>query len=229
MNYNTLRKLIDHFEAFEKETGQGDLPAFALWLQDRYPGREAVPVRPAGEQAEKKEHAVATYNRYGDYNGQIAHAVGTLYQHARHYIKTALQDLPLKGLHDFTFLATLTETPDMRKSDLIARNMLEFSPGMEVIRRLLRRSLIEDYEDPEDARSRRVRLSPEGRQVFLSALGQMIRATEIVGGNLSKEEKVQFLVIARKLLHFHQPIWEHDLGRPLAEIREKYLEAEQEA
>ncbi len=210
MNYDTLRTLLDHFEAFERETGQQDMAAFALWLQHKY-------IPPSG----KKD--ISPYNRYGDYNGQIAHAVGVLWQHARHYIKTALKDLPLKGLHDFTFLAGLVELGDQRKSQLIAMNMLGYSPGMEVIRRLLRHGLIEDFDDPEDARSKRVRITRKGQMIFHQALQRMVQATRIVGGNLSEEEKIQFLAVAKKLLHFHRSIWEEDLGTPLEDIANKYL------
>ncbi len=212
MNYDTLHRLIEHLETFEQETGRSDLLAFSRWLQQKCRENELA------------SDAVPRFNRYGDYNGQIAHAVGVLYQHARHYIKTALKDLPLNGLHDFTSLAALLEQGDQRKSDLIAMNMLEFSPAMEVIRRLLRRGLIEDYDDPDDARSKRVRITERGRTVFQAAMGRMIEATRIVGGNLSEEEKQQLLVITGKLLHFHRAIWENDLGTPLVAIREKYLE-----
>jgi len=215
MNYDTLRILIDHFETFERETGQQDMAAFSAWLQHKYSP-------PSG----KKE--VAPYNRYGDYNGQIAHAVGVLWQHARHYIKTALEDLPLKGLHDFTFLAGLAELGEQRKSQLIAMNMLDYSPGMEVIRRLLRHDLIEDFDDPEDARSKRVRITKKGRAVFGQALQRMMQATYIVGGNLSEKEKIQFLAVAKKLLHFHRSIWEEDLGAPLEDITDKYLPEKKE-
>lgn len=211
MDYDTLRRLIDHFEAFERETGQEDLAAFSIYLQHQYKD---------GPVADK----IDPYNRFGDYNGQLAHAVGTLYQHARHYIKTALSDLPLKGLHDFTFLATLLEMGDQRKTDLIATNMMEYSPGMEVIRRLLRHDLIADFDDPEDARSKRVRITPEGRSVFQQALRQMMLATRIVGGNLTEEEKILFLSISKKLLNFHRPIWDEEHGQPLEDIVEKHFQ-----
>jgi len=213
MDYSALRALIDHFESYEKETGLTDLSSFAIWLNRRL-------------QPRPPEEDIPPVNRYGDYNGQLAHAVVMLYLHAKHYIKTALADLPLKGLHDFTFLATLTEARDLRKSDLIEQNMLEFPSGMEVIRRLQRHDLIYDFPDPNDARSRRVALTATGREVFQQALLQMIKATAIVGGTLSTEEKISLLTTLHKLLEFHRPIWKEAHGEPLEEIMEKYLSAE---
>lgn len=179
---------------------------FALWLNSRYERpRTGMPNTSLDD--------------------EMAIGLGKLYKHARHYVKTALANTPLKGGDDFAFLATLQETGDLRKSELIRYNFIEFSPGMEVIRRLIRRGLIEDYDDPEDGRSKKVRVTAKGRAAFMESLSEMAKASKIISGGLAAEEKGQFLHLARKLLHFHQPIWENDQGTQLDEIMEKYTEA----
>lgn len=208
MNYQSLHRLLHFWESFEQETGRDDLSSFAHWLH-----RQHI----------REETSLPANRSQEDTADQIAQAVGGLYQHARHYIKTALRDVPLKGLFDFTFLATLEEAGDLRKSDLITANLIEFSPGMEVIRRLLRYGLIEDFDDPDDARSRRVRITAKGKEVFYQALPPMQQVTRLITGNLDQEERLQFLMLAQKLLHFHRPIWEQDLGSPLEDIIGRYL------
>jgi DNA-binding MarR family transcriptional regulator len=210
MKFQTVKDLLGQLEKFEQETGLEDLESFSGWLVAQHNG--AKPYLPTKWD-----------NDYPpDEDGRLAMSVSILNQHAKHYIKTALKDTPLKGLFDFTFLAGLLET-DQRKSDLINLGLLEFSPGMEVIRRLIRNGLIEDFEDPTDGRSRRVRITALGLTVFQHALTEFSKVKLIVAGNLKSEEKRTMIAYLSKLIHFHQPIWDQDLGTDLEVILDKYL------
>lgn len=209
MNATLLRQLIDHLEVFEKETGQHDLAAFITWMQGKdLPVPTAAPAR--------EDHF--------SIDGQIAATLSVLQQHARHYVKTALKDSPLVGVNDFGFLAILFYREDsLRKTELINQGYNELSPGMEVVRRLLRHGLIEDFDDPDDRRARRVRLTEQGRTVFLGIIEEMEKASRIVTGNLDDREKIQLLNLLQKLQQFHDPIWKRDWGLSLNEILQKYL------
>jgi len=211
MTYDLLKEVIAVLEVFEQETGQQDLSAFSDWLQQRQ---------------SDLEEAKIPRTRWDDYppnlDAHIAMSIGGLNAHAKHYIKTALKNTELKGLQDFTFLATLISQGDLRKTDLIALNMLEFSPGMEVIRRLLRNGFIADYENPEDGRSRRVLITSEGKVVFEKAMEQIQKVNRIVVGNLSDAEKHGLLLKMRKLIGFHQPIWDNEYGEELEKIIDKH-------
>jgi DNA-binding MarR family transcriptional regulator len=214
MVYDLLKQLIASLEEYEQEGGGNDLAHFAEWLH-RAQGQ-------ASHVAEEIPHS-----RWDDYptdaDAHIAMGIGVLHTHAKHYIKTALKDTELKGLQDFTFLGALISHGDLRKSDLIAQNMIEFSPGMEVIRRLLRNGFIEDYDNPEDGRSRRVSITAAGRAVFERAMRNMNQVHQIVVGNLNSKEKELLLHKIRKLMVFHQPIWDNEYGEDLEKIAERHI------
>ena len=204
MKYQLLHDLIDQYEKYEQEGGENDLKAFALWLNNSL---------------EENTDEIPD----GNLNEELSIGVGMLFKHARHYIKTALLQSPLKGIDDFAFLATLSEEGDLKKSELIRYNLVEFSPGMEVIRRLLRNELIEDYNDPDDGRSKKVKITQKGVRALEGSLQEMFKASKIIVGNLSLHEKAQFVHLARKLLHFHRPIWDQDQGKSLDDILGKYI------
>lgn len=210
MTYDLLKEVIGLLEVFEQETEQHDLTAFSNWLYQRQ------------NDVEEEEIPRTRWDEYPpNLDAHIAMSIGGLNAHAKHYIKTGLKNTELKGLHDFTFLATLVDQGDLRKTDLIALNMMEFSPGMEVIRRLLRNGFIADYENPEDGRSRRVSITADGKAVFEKAMEQMHKVNKIVAGNLSDAEKHGLLLKMRKLIAFHQPIWDNEYGEDLEKIMEK--------
>lgn len=210
MRYATIKILLEKLEKFEQETGQADVEGFAAWLLQQ----SSTPNLP--------RFSTKWDPQLSDDNARLGMQVGILNQHAKHYIKTALKGLPLKGIFDYTFLATLLPG-SLRKSELIQSALVEFSPGMEVIRRLLRHHLIEDFEDPADGRSRRVRITPAGEQAFQEASARFEVVNQIIAGNLTYEEKQLLLNLLSKLIHFHQPIWNEHWGEDLEQIREKYL------
>lgn len=211
MSYELLKQVIGLLEEFEQERGKSDLSTFAEWLQSR-----------VAEDQDELPHT-----RWDDYasdvDAHIAMNIGVLNSHAKHYIKTALKDTELKGIQDFTFLAALVSHGDLRKTDIIAKNMMEFSPGMEVIRRLLRNGFIQDYDNPEDGRSRRVSITPAGMAVFEQALQNMQNVHRVVAGNLTVKEKAMVLHKLRKLIAFHQPIWDNEYGEDLEKIVERHI------
>jgi len=206
MNYSLLEDLIDVLKQYEAENGAATLSDFSAWLYEQQ-HHEAT-----------DSEAQGSPRIHQELNESIMQQLVDLYQHARHYIKTALKHSPLKGIFDFTFLSTLDEMGDLRKSDLIHYNTVEFSPGMEVIRRLIRNGLIEDYDDPDDGRSKKVRLTPSGQNMLDEVRPSMEMVQQILSGNLSVREKRHTLSGLRKLTHFHGPIWEQQHGEELDKI-----------
>lgn len=220
MTYSLLECLIQELKKYESENGIPDLSEFSAWL---YEQQHPEPAPDGINGSHRPQHELDE-----TFAGQLVE----LYQHARHYIKTALRDTPLKGIFDYSFLTTLEEMGDLRKSDLIHYNTVEFSPGMEVIRRLLRNEFIQDYDDPTDGRSKKVRLTAAGLRVLQQVRPQMNLVFQILTGNLSMREKRQTLSGLRKLNNFHHPVWEQQHGEELHKIvrfipQEKEEEVEQ--
>jgi DNA-binding MarR family transcriptional regulator len=207
MNYELLHELVDQLQQYEKEGGAPKTSDFAFWLNQKLQTSPKPKEMPTTRPEE-----------------EIAISLGLLYKHARHYIKKALADTPLSSSDDFAFLATLLEVGDLRKSDLIRYNLSDFSPGMEVIRRLIRKGLVEDYDDPDDGRSKKVTPTERGKAALIHCLTDMHKASDIISKILDEEEKAQFVLIARKLLHFHREIWENAQEEPLDDIIKEYLD-----
>jgi DNA-binding MarR family transcriptional regulator len=207
MDYSNLKELIDYFEAFGKETGSQDIPAFAAWLHQK-----------TNLRVEKNPR-----NTEVELDWRIAQEMGKLTNFTKHYIKKAIRKTPLAGWNDLVAIIVLFYSGSRRKTELIQMSLMELSPGMEVLRRLLRLELITEFPDPDDGRAKRVKLTDAGRNIYIQLEGEINHASKIVGGNLSLEEKHQLAVIAEKLTHFHYPIWNEDADSEMEVILEKYF------
>jgi DNA-binding MarR family transcriptional regulator len=205
MSYQLVKEVIEKLEAFESSGSGTDLRSFSYWLYSQY------------QEAPSK----GLPNLEENLDGLLTSLITTLNVHAKHYTKTALRGTPLVSMIDFGFLASLVENESLRKTELIARNYSELSPGIEVIKRLIRQELIEDFDDPEDGRSKRVRITRKGRELYLSALEGINKAAHLLCGDLEEEEKLHLLALLRKLNAFHQPIWDQERGKDLEELENR--------
>lgn len=205
MTYQLVKEVLEKLEAFDNGGTGADIRSFSFWLYSQF---QEAPSRGSASLEENLD-------------GQLTMMISTLNVHAKHYLKTALRNTPLVSIVDFGFLASLMENESIRKTELIARNFSELSPGIEVIKRLIRLDLIEDFDDPEDGRSKRVRITPKGRDLYFSSLEGINKAAHILGGNLEEDEKLRLLGLLRKLNAFHQPIWDNERGKDLDELESR--------
>lgn len=207
MSYKLLEELIPYLKEYEnfENKGESSIDNFLAWAQQK-----RVADLELSEMEVKK------------LNGDISRYVGELYKHAKGYMKKVFIDTPFVSADDFAYLATLMQKGSMRKTELIFANIGEVSPGMEVIKRLLRHEFIHSFADPDDKRSSRVELTPKGRQAFFHMLHEMNFAGDIIVGDLSIAERMQLLNLLKRLRRFHQHIFEEARHEDIKVIHRQY-------
>ncbi len=213
MSYEAIKTLIDHFESFESMTGQDDLGQFANWLNQKINGPKTQTDLALGEE---------------QLDQGILQSFGELSHHARHYVKKLVRDTPLSSWNDLVVVIVLYHMGSQRKSDVIQQSLMDLSPGIEVLKRLIKRGIIVEEPDPEDKRAKRVELSAEGQKLYEALQPDMQVASHIVAGNLTMDEKWLILPLLQKLVHFHQPIFVKDTGSSLEDIFSKYVKSRPE-
>ncbi|WP_161492734.1 MarR family winged helix-turn-helix transcriptional regulator [Spirosoma sp. 209] len=214
MNYEFLKQLIEQAEAFTRDeatTGEPTLADFAAWMGQRFPAPPtAISVSTADHPAVETDIAVmASY----------------LYRYTRLYGKKALAATPLATIDEFSYMVMLLEGPPPTKTELIERNIHEKTTGTEILRRLIKAGLIEQFDDPRDRRSKRLTLTAAGRNLMMKVRPAMSQVAKVVGGNLSQAEKEALVVLLRKLHVFHNHIFLTERDRSVAALVEQLAPA----
>lgn len=219
--YELLQEMIDLLTEYEQQIGERapSIMGFSVWLNQKMgyfsPGMAMVGQQVAGQPSDSDP---AT-----DQATQLTMLITYLYRYAKHYTKKALERTPLSTLDEFGFLVTLLDRDSLTKSELINLHLLEITSGIEIIKRLDRQGLLETFPDPDDRRSRRVRLTEQGRGVLFQAMQEMQQVTRLVAGDLKEEERRLVLPILNRLNDFHAVIHNQDRKSKLGEIAQKYL------
>lgn len=137
-------------------------------------------------------------------NVLISITLGRLARFADMYTKKVLEHLPLSNTDDVVYLMILDRHDSPRKSELIHQGLSEFSTGVEIIRRLIHAGLVEELPDPEDRRSKRIRLTDTGRSLLYEIYPKMGAVADIVAGSLQEQEKDLLIQILGRLDGLHQ-------------------------
>ena len=215
MNYAFLQQLLAAVEKFEAQdaAAQGaELTAFAHWLlaHTSLPPDQAAVMREAVNPVEFTETRISKHLTY-------------LYRYARFYSRFALHGSPLVAFEDFTYLATVNALQPLSKTELIGRNIHEKSSGTEVIKRLLKQSLLSEQAHAVDRRSKMITLSAEGQQVLRQYFGRMRQESRMLAGNLDAVEREQLLYLLLKLDSFHYPIFRYSRAQTFEELTQRHF------
>lgn len=219
MNYELLKEIIINLEIFEQENEpqNSSLKDFGLWLLERqnagYQSNNGVmgvsnlvpqDIKSTAEQPEMVIGKLLTF----------------LSRYLKIYLKKGLEGSLLTTGDDFTYLATILNKGSLTKTELILLSAHEKTSGMEVIKRLLINELIEQTDDENDKRSKRISLTQKGMGVLMQSFEAMGKVGIIASGDLTNQEKNQLVYLLKKLDNFHNDIYLNHREKGLDEILE---------
>ena len=78
------------------------------------------------------------------------------------------------------------------------KNVHEKPSGLEVIKRLLKHDLVNERNDENDKRSKRVFLTDKGKSLFFATVKQLNKVALIVSGDLTQDEKKTIISFTEK-------------------------------
>lgn len=212
-----IKQLLDYLEEYEQEGKHGGIKAFSIFLKDKVMGAEV-----SGEPV--KSFDQQDYRNFKTYpEVEFSTLLTGLYRFAKHYLKKAFAQTAFKTIDEFGFLATLLREHSLLKNELINEHLLEMSSGSEIIKRLVKNGLIYEYPDEHDKRARRVSLTVKGQREVFMAFSDMHKVSEIIIGDLQKNELMEALAIFNKLTFFHQHIHQQDKHTDIETLHEKYV------
>lgn len=129
--------------------------------------------------------------------------VGRLSNYAYLYSKKALQPLGFKSIEDPVYLIVLVQMGMPKKSELIYEMMSEFASGIDIINRLVKMGLIDEFPDEQDRRSKRLRITEKGLDVIREAFPIMDKVADVAYSTLTDGEKAIVLQVLDKLDRHH--------------------------
>lgn len=204
--YSLLKDVLMKIEQFEQQVpNHKGLSHFMQWLQR--------------EKSVKDINLSITGARL---DAELSALLSRMYRYATSYTKMGLEDSPFVNASDFGFTATVHRHKSITKMNLIREMVYEKSSGMEVIKRLLKDGIIAQYDNPEDGRSKLIRLTKKGESEITKAYRKMSVVSNIVTAKMLIEKKIVLLELLQEMDAFHKGIYE-DAPKNLEQIHAIFL------
>ena len=95
------------------------------------------------------------------------------------YAKKFFDGLPINTLIEYNFLLSLNTSDILKKMDIIHMNMVEYTTGVDVLKRLNKLNLVSEFRDALDKRNKRIKITSEGKRILLEAMLRMNKMYEV--------------------------------------------------
>ncbi len=183
-------ELIQWFETYTEENpdSEHELNLFIIWLSSKLFANENdnISVHDKDMLDMELTFLLALQNR-----------------HYKAYAKDALVESELSSPEGFSFLYHLGLVDSYRKMELIKMHKLEPPSGIEVLKRLLKKNFIEEFDDPDDRRARRIRITESGKQRLQIILPKMKKVFSYMTAEMSLNEKLHVVSFLQKMNDYH--------------------------
>jgi DNA-binding MarR family transcriptional regulator len=189
MKKSSVIPLFEKWEIFSSENPQKDIYAFASWLLASR--QEDVRNKEKGAAANDQENA-----------SKVAVLITRLQKYLGLYIKPVTSQLGFSREHEYNFLYQISRMDKPTKNNLSKENMVEFSTGRDVIRRLIDRKLIIEKPDPADKRAMLLTLTSLGKKTIEKSYEQISVSFTDFLGDLSLKEQAQLIALLTKMSHY---------------------------
>jgi DNA-binding MarR family transcriptional regulator len=197
-NTQVIADLLSKFQAYETEHKKVSVDDFAVWLLKQ--NRETKLSAHLGMGSQNKY----ANKKVDEADNAVGFLLGLLNKYAKHYSKIALSQLPINSIEEFGYLAHLSTHQHLTKTELINVNLDGKTTGTDIIRRLIELGLVKEMSNPDDKRSKLIKINDKGKKVITEAYRKMGQVSKMVVGNLTPNEKQTLIKIMSKLEDYHK-------------------------
>ena len=205
--YKTIQKLITYWEEFEDTNSKVTIQDFGQWLIQNSNKETSENI---SSNYRDIELDLPVYLKYEQSLNQENHFLDMISRIARlheFYIRKFLYNLPINTRLEFVFLYTIDLMGCAKKTEVINVHLVEFTTGMDIIKRLLNQGLIIESLNEADKRSKLVRTTEEGKAVLNKSLRQMDSEKDMFLACISPNKWKKIMSTLEELNSFHNSIY----------------------
>jgi DNA-binding MarR family transcriptional regulator len=205
---NSTVKLVNAWAAYEEQHPGAQLEDFCRYHLTQEREADADRRRPlfGGDPMPPSPHLVL---------GKLMGHLTKLYSF---YVSLAIKHVGIRREEDFYFLNYIRRLQNPRKTEVIYAYFMELTTGLSILNGLKESGLIEEVDDPDDKRSKRVSLTPAGEQVLFDCYKQFSKVGNMLFKEMPEEDSRLCIQLLQGIEGKFSTLWQHHRGRDFEEL-----------
>jgi DNA-binding MarR family transcriptional regulator len=134
------------------------------------------------------------------------------------YIQIAMKGMKIQHFEEFSLLSAIANLRNPRKTEVIYHTINELSTGLNLLAIMKKRGYINEQEDPEDKRSKRLSLTPKGKKILEGCYERFSKIPELLFRDINSEDIQLCIQLLKNVDLKFSKIWQHDKGKSFEEI-----------
>lgn len=218
-NYTIVKQLIDLWESFEDEAiEEHSLLNFAEWMVRQLKETPVVNTKKRLKHEFLPHSETITFLEKLELNSRFQEYILRIARFEDFYIRKYLINLPLNSRLEYLFLYTVDNLEKARKTELINIHLVEYTTGMDTIRRLIKNNLLNELPDEQDKRAKLLVITNEGAEILNSANKRIAEAHKMFLTCISPNKWKKALTVLDEIHQIHSYVYLNHYDKPYAEI-----------
>ncbi|HEX9509182.1 MAG TPA: winged helix DNA-binding protein [Puia sp.] len=136
------------------------------------------------------------------------------------YINLVIPSLSINHFEEFALLNAIDNLKTPRKTEAIYHSINELSTGLNLLANLKKLGYITEHDDPDDKRSRRLRLTPKGEEILRACYERLSKVPEMLYMEMASEDIELCIRLLKNVEIKFSGSWQQHKGKPFEQVYE---------
>lgn len=216
--YAILKQVIDLYEEYERNEKHLDLLSFARWITNKLDEEPELNRKvPQEKNFGLNSEDVSVLKKFGE-KARFLESISRIARYHEFYSRKALKDLVINTRLEYLFLQTIDLLEKAKKTDLINTYHLEYTTGMDTIRRLINNGLLDEIPDDSDKRAKLLVLTKRGNEILTQANKRMNEENKMFLSAINDNKWKKAMQILEEMDEFHSSVYQNHNDKNFAEL-----------
>ncbi len=151
-------------------------------------------------------------------DGLLMRLMGRIMKLHSIYTIAATEGTGINTVEEFSLLNIIFQLNEPRKTEAIYAGLYELSTGTDMLNRLKKLGYISEYNDTEDKRSKRLKVTGKGEKVMTICRKRVIQLAEMMLYDLSEDDKLLCFQLLQSIETKFTGIWQSHKGKNFEDI-----------
>jgi DNA-binding MarR family transcriptional regulator len=139
------------------------------------------------------------------------------------YFNLIVPETGIEHIDEFQFLVAIANMKNPMKTEVINHNFTELSTGLLVIERLKKKKYITEHSNPDDKRSKRLKITEKGQEVLNGCFARLRKIHEMMYYDLSEEDIKLCIQLLQGIEIKFSTLWHTHKGKAFNEIHKEVV------